>query len=84
MTTPPNNLNLFKNIHTDGYMLLNDKIKIDYETSWKLVRLRTLTSKNLIFDTNDNLWYHQNYKSKKPLIDLIYPDEKIIKVYFIS
>lgn len=60
---------------------LNGIIKIDTQLS-AITNLKSKKTETLTFNEEDKLWYYQGYKTKSRLIDILYPDEKIIKVEF--
>lgn len=61
---------------------LNNIIKLDPSHVPIISRLKNNKPENYIFNDEEKLWYFQNYKKKNKLIDILYPDEKIIKVEF--
>jgi hypothetical protein len=61
---------------------LNNVIKLDPSHVPIISRLKNNKPENYIFDNIKKLWYFQNYKKINKLIDILYPDEKILKVDF--
>jgi hypothetical protein len=62
--------------------LLNNLIKIDPIHAPIISRLKDNKLENYLFNNEEKLWYFQNYKKKNKLIDILYPNEKIITVKF--
>jgi len=62
--------------------ILNNIIKLDPTQISNIYKLKSSKQENYSFNDTDKLWYFQNYKKKTRLIDIIYPDEKIIKIEF--
>jgi len=62
--------------------LLNNLIKLDTIHISIISRLKNNKSENYSFNNEEKLWYFQNYKKKHKLIDILYPDEKILSVKF--
>lgn len=71
-----------QNVNGSKIFLLNNTIKIDPDRTIYIAKLRSNKAENYNFNTDDNLWYFQNYKKNVRLIDILYPDEKIIDVEF--
>ena len=63
-------------------MYLNNVIKLDPSHVPIISRLKNNKPENYIFDDIKKLWYFQNYKKKYKLIDILYSNEKILKVEF--
>ena len=69
----------------EKYFLLNKIIKIDLKDSLIIGRLKKINDDDsLIYDYETNLWVYKCYKSKTPLIEILYPDKKIISVNFLN
>jgi hypothetical protein len=66
----------------EEYYLINNNIKITYDQLLILSKLKNIKSENFIFNDENNLWYYKNYKSNKSLIELFYPDKKILDIKF--
>lgn len=65
--------------------LLNKIIKIDLKDSMIIGRLKKINDDDsLIYDYETNLWVYKCYKSKTPLIEILYPNKKIISVNFLN
>jgi hypothetical protein len=64
------------------FFLLNNLIKIDLIHGPIITRLKDNKLENYSFNNEEKLWYFQNYKKKNKLIDILYPNEKIITVKF--
>ena len=62
--------------------LLNNLIKLDPNHVPIISRLKNNNSENYSFNNEEKLWYFQNYKKKNKLIDILYPNEKILSVEF--
>ena len=69
-------------INNNQITFLNKVIKLDPSHVPIISRLKNNNPENYLFDDTNKLWYFQNYKTKNKLIDILYPDEKIIKVEF--
>ena len=62
----------------EKYFLLNKIIKIDLKDSLFIGRLKKINDNDsLIYDHEINLWIYKCYKSKTPLIKILYPNKKI-------
>lgn len=61
---------------------LNNIIKIDTYEAYMIGKLKNNKPENYSFNDKDKLWYYQNYKNKQRLIDIFFPDEKIIDIKF--
>lgn len=57
--------------------LINNKIIIDVEESLKINKLKNLNNTSFTFDEDKLIWIYNNYKSKTPLIKILFPDDKI-------
>ena len=68
----------------DGFQTftLNNLIKLDSSHVPIISRLKNNNSENYSFNNEEKLWYFQNYKKKNKLIDILYPNEKILSVEF--
>ena len=73
---------LIKSIKNKDYGLLVDYIKINMEQGYLVSRLKNASYKNFYFNNNDKLWYFKNYKKDTKLIDIFYPDKKILDIQF--
>jgi len=62
--------------------ILNNLIKLDQIHVPIISRLKNNKSENYSFNNEEKLWYFQNYKNKNKLIDILYPNEKILSVEF--
>ena len=72
-------------IKNDEYFLLNKIIKIDLKDSIIISRLKNINNDDsLIFNNETNIWFYNCYKSKTSLINILYPDKKIISVNFLN
>jgi hypothetical protein len=72
-------------MENEKYFLLNKIIKIDLNDSLIIGRLKKINDNDsLIFDYEINLWVYKCYKSRTPLIEILYPDKKIISVHFLN
>ena len=72
-------------IKNDEYFLLNKIIKIDLKDSIIISRLKNINNDDsLIFNNETNIWFYNSYKSKTSLINILYPDKKIISVNFLN
>lgn len=67
---------------SNRYYLLINKIKLDFDKSLIIQGLKNKNDNCFIFNKEENMWYYNNYKSKTKLIDLLFPDKKIISVEF--
>jgi len=68
----------------NNYAILIDKIKIDLEKSIPLVRLKKYRASNFRFNEDDNLWYFNNFKTDKKLINILFPDKENYDIKFIN
>ena len=75
---------LIKSVKNKDYGLLVDKIKINMEQGYLVSRLKNMSNDNFYKNTENNLWYYKNYKKESRLIDIFYPDKKIIDITFID
>jgi len=76
---------ILKYMEDEKYFLLNEIIKIDLRDSLIISRLKKINDDDsLIYDYESNLWVYKCYKSKTPLIEILYPDKKIISVNFLN
>ena len=75
---------LIKSVKNKDYGLLVDKIKINMEQGYLVSRLKNVSNDNFYKNTENNLWYYKNYKNESRLIDIFYPDKKIIDITFID
>jgi hypothetical protein len=64
------------------YYLINNIIKIDVEDSLLINNLKNKNNGCLNFV--DDKWIYNNYKNKIKLIDILFPDEKIVSYKFIN
>ena len=64
--------------------ILIDKIKIDTEKSIIFARLKKYRASNFKFNNDDNLWYFNNYKTDRKLINILFPDKKNYDIKFIN
>jgi len=71
-----------KPVENTNYCLLNDKLKLDIHSTLIIGRLKNNKPENFYFNETDKLWYHKNYKSETSIIELLVPNEKIIKIKF--
>ena len=72
-------------MENEKYFLLNKIIKIDLNDSLIIARLKKINDDDsLIYDYETNLWVYKCYKSNTPLIEILYPDKKIISVNFLN
>ncbi len=69
-------------IKSENYCLLNNKIILDVEDGLTINKLKNLNSNSFTFDSENEVWIYNNYKSSIPLIKLLYPDEKIKSIDF--
>jgi hypothetical protein len=63
----------------ENYYTINNII-IGIEDGLKINKLKNLKEDSFVFE--DNIWYYNNYKSKNRLIDILYPDNKILSFEF--
>jgi hypothetical protein len=69
----------------ENYFLLNKIIKIDLKNSMIIGRLKKFNDNDsLIYDYEKNLWVYKCYKSSTSLIEILYPNKKIISVNFLN
>jgi hypothetical protein len=66
----------------ENYYLINNLIKITYNQLLILSKIKNIKSNNFIYNNETNLWYYKNYKSTKSLIELFFPDKKILDIKF--
>ena len=66
----------------NNYALLINKIKIDLEKSILLARLKKYKTSKFIFNNDDNLWYLNNFKSDRKLINILFPDKQNYNLKF--
>ena len=73
------------------YLELNSKggklcniIKLDTKQCCIITKLKKCNKEDFIFNNEDNLWYYKNYKSTSKLIELLFPDKKIIEIKFLN
>jgi len=72
-------------MENEKYFLLNKIIKIDMKDYLIIGRLKKINDDDsLIYDYETNLWVYKCYKSKTPLIEILYPEKKIISVNFLN
>ena len=64
--------------------ILIDKIKIDTQKSIIFARLKKYRASNFKFNNDDNLWYFNNYKTYRKLINILFPDKKNYDLKFIN
>ena len=60
----------------DNYALLIDKIKIDINKSIIFARLKKYKVSNFKFNNDDNMWYFNNFKTDRKLINILFPDKE--------
>ena len=73
---------LIKSVKNKEYGLLVNYIKINMEQGYIVSRLKNANYENFYFNEIDKMWYFKNYKKDTKLIDILYPDKKILKVEF--
>ena len=72
-------------MENENYFLLNKIIKIDLKNSMIIGRLKKFNDNDsLIYDYEKNLWVYKCYKSSTSLIEILYPNKKIISVNFLN
>lgn len=72
-------------MENEKYFLLNKIIKIDMKDYLIIGRLKKINDDDsLIYDYDTNLWIYKCYKSKTPLIEILYPNKKILSVNFLN
>jgi hypothetical protein len=64
-------------IKSKNYCLLNNKIILDIEDGLTINKLKNLNPNSFSFDSENEVWIYNNYKSSISLVKLLYPDEKI-------
>ena len=64
--------------------ILIDKIKIDIQKSIIFARLKKYRASNFKFNNDDNLWYFNNFKTDRKLINILFPDKKNYDIKFIN
>jgi hypothetical protein len=67
---------------TNNYYIVNDTIIIDIDSYMMLAQIKNNKDDNLQFINNE--WYLYKYKSKERLIDILFPNEKIISYNFLN
>ena len=77
-------MEIIKFIESNNYAILIDKIKIDLEKSIPLVRLKKYRASNFRFNEDNNLWYFNNFKTDRKLINIIFPDKENYEIKFIN
>jgi hypothetical protein len=70
--------------YMENYFLLNKIIKIDLKDSIIITRLKKINNDSLIYDNETKLWIYKYYKSETPLIEILYPNKKIISINFLN
>lgn len=73
---------LIRSVKNKDYGLLVDKVKINMEQGYIVSRLKNAVYENFYFNETDKLWYFKNYKKDERLIDILFPDKKIIDIGF--
>ncbi len=73
---------LIRSVKNQDYGLLVNKVKINMEQGYLISRLKNPDCNNFYFDENDKLWYYKNYKKNIRIIDIFYPDKRILNVEF--
>lgn len=68
----------------NNYALLINKIKIDMEKTFPLLRLKKYRASNFRFNNKDNLWYFNNFKSDRKLINILFPEKEDYNIKFIN
>ena len=72
-------------MENEKYFLLNKIIKIDMKDYLIIGRLKKINDDDsLIYDNETKLWVYKCYKSKTPLIEILYPNKKILSVNFLN
>jgi hypothetical protein len=77
-------MEIIKFNENNNYAILIDKIKIDFEKSIPLVRLKKYRASNFRFNDDDNLWYFNNFKTDRKLINIIFPEKENYEIKFIN
>jgi len=77
-------MEIIKFNENNNYAILIDKIKIDLEKSIPLVRLKKYRASNFRFNDDDNLWYFNNFKTDRKLINIIFPEKENYEIKFIN
>jgi hypothetical protein len=71
-------------VKNENYFLINNIILLDNDDLLLINKLKNKKSENFIFDETEKIWYYQNYKSKTPLINILYSNSKIESFTFIN
>ena len=66
----------------NNYCLVNNNIIVSIEDGLELNKLKNLNKTSFIYDSENEIWIYNNYKSSIPLIKLLYPEERIISIDF--
>ena len=69
-------------IKSKKYCLINNKIILDIEDGLTINKLKNLNSNSFSFDSENEVWIYNNYKSSISLVKLLYPNEKIKLIDF--
>ena len=69
-------------VKSKNFCLVNDKIILDIEDGLVINKLKNLNKDSFSFDEENEVWIYNNYKSKTPLIKLLYPEDKIKSIDF--
>ena len=62
--------------------LINNTIILDVEDGLTINKLKNLNSNSFSFDNDTKMWVYNNYKSCTQLINLLYPEKKIVSIDF--
>lgn len=66
----------------NNYCLVNSSIIVSVEDGLHLNKLKNLNENSFIYDSENEVWIYNNYKSSIPLVKLLYPEEKITSIDF--
>ena len=74
-------MEIIKFSENNKHAILIDKIKIDYQNTIKIAKLKNNIASNFKFNENDNLWY---FKTDRKLINILFPDKENHDIKFIN